>query len=104
MTNLNSETAEICHELVNKFGSQAQFEKIKEEIFEYGQALCHFQKGKLHITSLAKEVDDVLIGIEQLLVMLPALSDCVQDARRKNLHHLKLLLDGAEQLDILSTN
>ena len=60
----------ICAKALKTFGIELQFDKCKEECFELGQALCHYQAGKIGLESLMEELVDIEIITKQIKMYL----------------------------------
>lgn len=66
---MKNEAREICLTAVKEYGSGAQIEKAKEELFELGTALSHFQQGRATTDEVVTEIADVTIMALQLALI-----------------------------------
>lgn len=54
---------------VKNLGLDSRLNKLKEELFELGQAVCHYRDKKIPLMELIEEMADVNILLNQILTL-----------------------------------
>lgn len=62
-------TDDFFKKVVEHFGFGAQLNKLKEELFELGVAICHMQDNKASEEDLIEEMIDVMILFGQIFAV-----------------------------------
>lgn len=62
-------TDDFFKKVVEHFGFDAQLNKLKEELFELGVAICHMQDKKASEEALIEEMIDVMILFGQIFAV-----------------------------------
>jgi NTP pyrophosphatase (non-canonical NTP hydrolase) len=65
--NYSAINEKIMCSAIEKFGEEVQINKLKEEIFELGTAICHYEDGKIEIGKVTEEIADVYIMLWQYI-------------------------------------
>lgn len=91
MTEYINET-EVLQRALDTYGSLPQIVMVFEEMSELQKELCKYLRGKYSPASIAEEIADVEIMIEQMK-MLFCCADEVRDVRRRKVERLKERLD-----------
>lgn len=80
-------TDDFFKKVVEHFGYDAQLNKLKEELFELGVAICHVQDKKASDEDLIEEMIDVLILFGQICAVKdkPDLFDATWELKIKRL-------------------
>lgn len=89
----NLHTDPIYTKAIKKFGAEAQLNKLKEELFELGQAVCHFQLGKIGVEDLCDEMADVMTLINQFYSLSPEYQLLISQSLSYKKHRLRKLLE-----------
>lgn len=84
--------AEVLQRALDTYGSLPQIVMVFEEMSELQKELCKYLRGKYSPASIAEEIADVEIMIEQMK-MLFCCADEVRDVRRRKVERLKERLD-----------
>lgn len=72
--------------IVEQLGLQSRLNKLKEEIFELGQSVCHFQDGKVKFGDITSEMADVSILFAQITHLVGCekeIINCIDYKREK---------------------
>ena len=86
-----SET-EVLQRALDTYGSAQQIAMVFEEMSELQKELCKYLRGKYSPASIAEEIADVEIMLEQMK-MLFCCTDDVRNERRRKVERLKGRLD-----------
>lgn len=84
---------EVLQRALDTYGSLPQIVMVFEEMSELQKELCKYLRGKYSPASIAEEIADVEIMIEQMK-MLFCCADEVRDVRRRKVERLKERLDN----------
>lgn len=84
---------EVLQRALDTYGSLPQIVMVFEEMSELQKELCKYLRGKYSPASIAEEIADVEIMIEQMK-MLFCCTDDVHDVRRRKVERLKERLDN----------
>lgn len=84
---------EVLQEALDTYGSAMQIVVMMEEMSELQKELCKYLRGKCSLASIAQEIADVEIMLEQMK-MLFRCADEVRDVRRRKVERLKERLGG----------
>ena len=79
---------EVLQRALDTYGSALQIVVMMEEMSELQKELCKYLRGKYSPASIAEEIADVEIMLEQMK-MLFCCADDVHDVRRKKVERLK---------------
>lgn len=74
----NSHAAKIYRRALDTFGAEAQIFMVMEEMSELQKELCKNFRGKENVDSIAEEIADVEIMLEQMKILF-----CVGDSVRE---------------------
>lgn len=85
--------AEVLQRALDTYGSTLQIAMVFEEMSELQKELCKYLRGKCSPASIAEEIADVEIMIEQMK-MLFCCTDDVRNERRRKVERLKERLDN----------
>lgn len=85
--------AEVLQRALDTYGSLPQIVMVFEEMSELQKELCKYLRGKYSPASIAEEIADLEIMIEQMK-MLFCCADEVRDVRRRKVERLKERLDN----------
>lgn len=85
--------AEVLQRALDTYGSSLQIAMVFEEMSELQKELCKYLRGKYSPASIAEEIADVEIMIEQMK-MLFCCTDDVRNERRRKVERLKERLDN----------
>lgn len=85
--------AEVLQRALDTYGSTLQIAMVFEEMSELQKELCKYLRGKRSPASIAEEIADVEIMIEQMK-MLFCCTDDVRNERRRKVERLKERLDN----------
>lgn len=80
--------AEVLQRALDTYGSLPQIVMVFEEMSELQKELCKYLRGKCSQASIAEEIADVEIMIDQTK-MLFCCADEVRDVRRRKVERLK---------------
>ena len=83
---------EVLQRALDTYGSALQIVVMMEEMSELQKELCKYLRGKYSPASIAEEIADVEIMIEQMK-MLFCCTDDVRNERRRKVVRLKGRLD-----------
>lgn len=83
----------VLQRALNTYGSDLQIVVTMEEMSELQKELCKYMRGKYSPASIAEEIADVEIMLEQMK-MLFCCSDDVSSVRRRKVERLKERLDN----------
>lgn len=92
MTEYINET-EVLQRALDTYGSALQIAMVFEEMSELQKELCKYLRGKCSPASIAEEIADVEIMLEQMK-MLFCCTDDVSNERRRKVERLKERLDN----------
>jgi len=84
---------EVLQRALDTYGSLPQIVMVFEEMSELQKELCKYLRGKYSPASIAEEIADVEIMIEQMK-MLFCCTDDVRNERRRKVERLKERLDN----------
>lgn len=84
---------EVLQRALDTYGSTPQIAMVFEEMSELQKELCKYLRGKCSPASIAEEIADVEIMIEQMK-MLFCCTDDVRNERRRKVERLKERLDN----------
>lgn len=85
--------AEVLQRALDTYGSTLQIAMVFEEMSELQKELCKYLRGKCSPASIAEEIADVEIMLEQMK-MLFCCTDDVRNERRRKVERLKARLDN----------
>lgn len=85
--------AEVLQRALDTYGSVPQITMVFEEMSELQKELCKYLRGKRSPASIAEEIADVEIMLEQMK-MLFCCTDDVRNERRRKAKRLKERMDG----------
>lgn len=85
--------AEVLQRALDTYGSVPQITMVFEEMSELQKELCKYLRGKRSPASIAEEIADVEIMLEQMK-MLFCCTDDVRNERRRKVERLKERMDG----------
>lgn len=85
--------AEVLQRALDTYGSTLQIAMVFEEMSELQKELCKYLRGKCSPASIAEEIADVEIMLEQMK-MLFCCTDDVRNERRRKVERLKERLDN----------
>ena len=85
--------AEVLQRALDTYGSLPQIVMVFEEMSELQKELCKYLRGKYSPASIAEEIADVEIMLEQMK-MLFCCTDDVRNERRRKVERLKERLDN----------
>lgn len=92
MTEYINET-EVLQRALDTYGSLPQIVMVFEEMSELQKELCKYLRGKYSPASIAEEIADVEIMIEQMKMLFCCAED-VRNERRRKVERLKERLDN----------
>ena len=92
MTEYISE-AEVLQRALDTYGSAMQIVVMMEEMSELQKELCKYLRGKCSPASIAEEIADVEIMIEQMKMLFCCAED-VRSVRKRKVERLKERLDN----------
>lgn len=81
-------TDDFFKKVVEHFGYDAQLNKLKEELFELGVAICHWQEKKVTNEELVSEIADVMILCKQIVIYYDFLNNLFNEAYEEKLKRL----------------
>lgn len=84
---------EVLQRALDTYGSLPQIVMVFEEMSELQKELCKYLRGKYSPASIAEEIADVEIMLEQMK-MLFCCTDDVRNERRRKVERLKERLDN----------
>lgn len=84
---------EVLQRALDTYGSLPQIVMVFEEMSELQKELCKYLRGKCSPASIAEEIADVEIMLEQMK-MLFCCTDDVRNERRRKVERLKERLDN----------
>ncbi len=84
---------EVLQRALDTYGSLPQIVMVFEEMSELQKELCKYLRGKCSPASIAEEIADVEIMLEQMK-MLFCCTDDVSNERRRKVERLKERLDN----------
>lgn len=84
---------EVLQRALDTYGSSMQIVVMMEEMSELQKELCKYLRGKCSQASIAEEIADVEIMLEQMK-MLFCCTDDVRNERRRKVKRLKERLDN----------
>lgn len=84
---------EVLQRALDTYGSVPQITMVFEEMSELQKELCKYLRGKCSLASIAEEIADVEIMLEQMK-MLFCCTDDVRNERRRKVERLKERLDN----------
>lgn len=84
---------EVLQRALDTYGSVPQITMVFEEMSELQKELCKYLRGKCSLASIAEEIADVEIMLEQMK-MLFCCTDDVRNERRRKVERLKDRLDN----------
>jgi len=84
---------EVLQRALDTYGSSMQIVVMMEEMSELQKELCKYLRGKCSQASIAEEIADVEIMLEQMK-MLFCCTDAVRNERRRKVERLKARLDN----------
>lgn len=85
--------AEVLQRALDTYGSTLQIAMVFEEMSELQKELCKSLRGKCSPASIAEEIADVEIMLEQMK-MLFCCTDDVRNERKRKVERLKERLDN----------
>lgn len=85
--------AEVLQRALDTYGSAMQIVVMMEEMSELQKELCKYLRGKCSPASIAEEIADVEIMIEQMKMLLCCAED-VRSVRKRKVERLKERLDN----------
>lgn len=85
--------AEVLQRALDTYGSAMQIVVMMEEMSELQKELCKYLRGKYSPASIAEEIADVGIMIEQMKMLFCCAED-VRSVRRRKVERLKERLDN----------
>ena len=85
--------AEVLQRALDTYGSTLQIAMVFEEMSELQKELCKYLRGKCSPASIAEEIADVEIMLEQMK-MLFCCTDDVRNERKRKVERLKERLDN----------
>lgn len=80
--------AEVLQRALDTYGSTLQIAMVFEEMSELQKELCKYLRGKCSPASIAEEIADVEIMLEQMK-MLFCCTDDVRNERKRKVERLK---------------
>ena len=84
---------EVLQRALDTYGSTLQIAMVFEEMSELQKELCKYLRGKCSPASIAEEIADVEIMIEQMKMLFCCAED-VRSVRRRKVERLKERLDN----------
>lgn len=84
---------EVLQRALDTYGSLPQIVMVFEEMSELQKELCKYLRGKCSPASIAEEIADVEIMIEQMKMLFCCAED-VRNERRRKVERLKERLDN----------
>jgi hypothetical protein len=84
---------EVLQRALDTYGSLPQIVMVFEEMSELQKELCKYLRGKYSPASIAEEIADVEIMIEQMKMLFCCAED-VRNERRRKVERLKERLDN----------
>lgn len=84
---------EVLQRALDTYGSLPQIVMVFEEMSELQKELCKYLRGKYSPASIAEEIADVEIMIEQIKMLFCCAED-VRNERRRKVERLKERLDN----------
>lgn len=84
---------EVLQRALDTYGSTLQIAMVFEEMSELQKELCKYLRGKYSPASIAEEIADVEIMIEQMKMLFCCAED-VRNERRRKVERLKERLDN----------
>lgn len=84
---------EVLQRALDTYGSLPQIVMVFEEMSELQKELCKYLRGKYSPASIAEEIADVEIMIEQIKMLFCCEED-VRNERRRKVERLKERLDN----------
>lgn len=84
---------EVLQRALDTYGSLPQIVMVFEEMSELQKELCKYLRGKYSPASIAEEIADVEIMLEQMKLLFCCAND-VRDERRRKVERLKERLDN----------
>lgn len=85
--------SEVLQRALDTYGSLPQIVMVFEEMSELQKELCKYLRGKYSPASVAEEIADVEIMLEQMK-MLFCCADDVRDVRRRKVERLNVRLNN----------
>lgn len=85
--------AEVLQRAMDTYGSAMQIVVMMEEMSELQKELCKYLRGKCSPASIAEEIADVEIMIEQMKMLFCCAED-VRSVRKRKVERLKERLDN----------
>lgn len=85
--------AEVLQRALDTYGSAMQIVVMMEEMSELQKELCKYLRGKCSPASIAEEIADVEIMIEQMKMLFCCAED-VRSVRKRKVERLKERLDN----------
>ena len=85
--------AEVLQRALDTYGSALQIVVMMEEMSELQKELCKYLRGKCSPASIAEEIADVEIMIEQMKMLFCCAED-VRSVRKRKVERLKERLDN----------
>ncbi len=90
---MKQEMHEICRKAIEKWGEDAQFDMLLEELAELAVAVQHYRRGRIGKNLLLDEVADVYIMLDQLQEILKLSVTDIDNAITDKIARLKTILD-----------
>lgn len=84
---------EVLQRALDTYGSSLQISMVFEEMSELQKELCKYLRGKYSPASIAEEIADVEIMLDQMKMLFCCAED-VRSVRRRKVERLKERLDN----------